>query len=476
MAGADPVGTSFGQKYDKAAGSVGDGLSRAAQGLGQVGLGLLSMVDNYVAADAASVVFRPNIPMPRAVEDCEAVRIALPSAVGENEVNVVSVLAPYWPQGDPVRLRQAAHAWQEAAVAISSLTDAADASARAAYASGSGSALDSFQAYWSKFHGSRGLLDLLHQSCLDLAKACTWMAGHIEDLRGQLEVLAEAAGVVAVAAIGLTIFTLGFSDVGGVVVEGALVGDAALAVTAFEVAEAGAAETAALVTVAAEVETVVVAFPAVTAAAAALTPVAVDLTVLGVAFVTVAPSIFQPLEAAAATYPAGVPAGVPSVGPIPPDPGPGFELLSPQDQAAATAWMLSLPAGPIHGPAPGSPEYDYQLRVAGPTEYTMQGGAAPPIRADGFRPADGAIIDAKYVKNSRTTCFTPNNENGRADFIYQQLLRQQQGEIVRYGAVIQDPANQAHFVEIDTNDPVAALYFQVQMDMLHVKGKARYVP
>jgi len=106
----------------------------------------------------------------------------------------------------------------------------------------------------------------------------------------------------------------------------------------------------------------------------------------------------------------------------------------------------------------------------------MQGGAAPPIRADGFRPADGAIIDAKYVKNSRTTCFTPNNENGRADFIYQQLLRQQQGEIVRYGAVIQDPANQAHFVEIDTNDPVAALYFQVQMDMLHVKGKARYVP
>jgi restriction endonuclease fold toxin 2 of polymorphic toxin system len=471
MAGADPVGNSFGHKYDSSAGSVADGLSRAAQGLGQVGLGLLSMVSNYIAADAAAVVFRSNIPLPRQLqEECQQVRVALPSAVGENQVNVVTVLAPYWPQGDPVRLRQAAHAWQEAAVAIKALTDAANASAIAAYASGSGRALDDFEAYWANFHGSRGLLDLLSASCSSISRACSWMAQHIEDLQHQLEVIAEVAGAVAVLAIGLTIFTVGLSDAGGVVLEGGLAADAAAAVGAAEVAEATAAETTALVAVAAEVDGVAASLPEVAAVAVNLTPVAVSLAVLGPAFV----SVFEPLEAAAAGYSPSV--GVPGVGPVPPDPSPAFPLLSPQDQAAATTWMLSLQPSGIRGSSPGDPEYQYQLRVAGPTEYHMQGGSAQAVWADGFRPADGAIIEAKYVGDSNKTCFTPNNENDRPQFLYDKILAQQSDEISRYGSVIQDPANHARFLEIETNDPIAALYFQVQLGLQHVNGKVRLIP
>jgi hypothetical protein len=472
MAGADPVGTSFGHKYDSAAGSVADGLSRAAQGLGQVGLGLLSMVSNYIAADAAAVVFRSNIPLPRQLqEECQQVRVALPSAVGENQVNVVSVLAPYWPQGDPARLRVAAHAWQEAAVAIKALTDAANASAIAAYASGSGRALDDFETYWANFHGSHGLLDLLSASCSSMSRACSWMAQHIEDLQHLLEGLAVAAGIVAVGAIGLTIFTLGLSDAGGVAVEAGIATDAAGAVGAAEIAEATAAETTTLVAVAAEVDSVAASLPEVAAAAAVtLTPVAVDLAVLGPAFV----SVFAPLDVAAATYSPGV--GVPGVGPVPPDPSPAFPLLSPQNQAAATKWMLSLEPSGIRGSSPSDPEYQYQLRVAGPTEYHMQGGSAQAVWADGFRPADGAIIESKYVGDSNKTCFTPNNENDRPQFLYDKILAQQSDEISRYGAVIQDPANQARFVEIETNDPIAGLYFQVQLGLQHVNGKVRLIP
>ena len=103
-------------------------------------------------------------------------------------------------------------------------------------------------------------------------------------------------------------------------------------------------------------------------------------------------------------------------------------------------------------------------------------GAAGAKFADGFRPADGAIIDAKYVRNEKDSCFTPNNENGRPDWIYQKIMGDETAALQVYGGVLQNPANHAQFLEIETNNPLAALYFQVQLGPMHGNGKARLVP
>jgi hypothetical protein len=106
----------------------------------------------------------------------------------------------------------------------------------------------------------------------------------------------------------------------------------------------------------------------------------------------------------------------------------------------------------------------------------MQGGSAQPIYADGFRPQDGAIVDAKFVRDPQLTCYTVGNSNQRPPFIYDNIMSQEQGQLDRYGAVLDDPKNQARLMEIDTNDPLAAQYFQVMLDMNGIHGRSRYAP
>jgi hypothetical protein len=127
----------------------------------------------------------------------------------------------------------------------------------------------------------------------------------------------------------------------------------------------------------------------------------------------------------------------------------------------------------------------YQLRVAGDTEYSLyttlpnpNGGGDANMNADGVRPQDGAAIEAKYV-NQQNGCSSPyriGNVDNTPDFIYQQVESDQQWEMERYGSAINDPRNRVNHVEIDTNDPQAAAYFEAMRQAYHVPGQTRVVP
>ena len=458
MAGADDNGRSFGTKYDPAANAVLGALGRAAQGLGQIGYGLLGMHSNYLRAEAASDVFNPNLPLPATTDDCEQQTISVPSSIGETGRSSLPVLGQYWPQGDPARLREAAVAWTAAAAAIGNLRAAADRSANLVTSTNQGRGIDAFSAYWGKFSGSRSgapsaspLLDHLQAACTKMANACNWQADHIDKLRSAIQGLAVTAGVVTAAGVLLTIFTLTLSDEAALAADGAIAADAVILVADFGAAEAASVEIASLAEVS-ELGQVAAAIPFVLPASADLTNV------------TNPPGLDTSFQ---------IPTGVPDA--IPPQPMPGFELLSPAEQAAALAWMAGLPKQPISGTAPGSPNYEYQLRVAGPIEYLMP-GAAGPIWADGFRPTDGAIVEAKFVRKPDLSCFRENNSNQRFDQSYAGVMAQTRSEIARYAGVLADPNNHAKFLEVVTNDPLAAPYFQALMLEYGVPGRVRIVP
>jgi hypothetical protein len=127
----------------------------------------------------------------------------------------------------------------------------------------------------------------------------------------------------------------------------------------------------------------------------------------------------------------------------------------------------------------------YQLRVAGDTEYTLYTPLDNPktdgqasMNADGVRPQDGAAIDAKYV-NQQSGCSTPyriGSVSNTPEFLYKQVEADQQWEMTRYASAISDPRNRVNHLEIDTNDPQAAAYFEAMRQANNVPGQTRVVP
>jgi hypothetical protein len=100
--------------------------------------------------------------------------------------------------------------------------------------------------------------------------------------------------------------------------------------------------------------------------------------------------------------------------------------------------------------------------------------------ADGVRPQDGAAIDAKWVNNPGTqsckSLYNIGNVYNRPDFLYQGTMGDQQYEMLRYASAIDDPRNQINHLEVDTNDPKAASYFQSLQWMDRVPGQVRVIP
>jgi hypothetical protein len=147
------------------------------------------------------------------------------------------------------------------------------------------------------------------------------------------------------------------------------------------------------------------------------------------------------------------------VGPIAPDTPPAFPLYTPAQQAAASAWVNGLPSrAPSYGNAS---DQAYQLRVAGTPERLMTGANGDTVWADGFRTTDGAIIDAKNVRQQGCS---PRTLNGlqQGSFNTNLLAGKDASELYRYGEAINNPANHAQFLEIDSNDPEVISYWQFQ--------------
>jgi uncharacterized protein YukE len=489
MAGDDDAGHAFGATYDRTAIAVVNGLGRAVAQLGGTANGLYGMAMDYIRTDAdvAASLMRPYELPSSSDPQCEQDprQVSLPSAVGHNNWFVRDVIAKFWPQADPGKLRQAARDWQKAAELINSLGSEGDRQVQPVTASCRALAVDAFAANWRHMYVDCAvtgpLLNTLSTVSHQLAAACGVFAAQVDKLRTHLEHLAEIAGGVAVVGVGLTFFTLGISDAAGAVGEGAIAAEAAAAATAMTAELSASAELAVLAEAAATVD----------AAAADLIPVT-DVSLGAAAYGSASATM------ALTTMSTPVP-GV--IGPIPPDPTSRHQDLTPAEQAEFRAWMARMNADghtmSVSMPPPVSAKTGrptkpqvidaraYQLRVAGDTEYSLyttltnpKTGGQARMNADGVRPQDGAAIDAKYV-NQQSGCSTPyrmSDVSNTPDFLYKQVESDQKWEMQRYASAINDPRNRVNHLEIDTNDPKAAAYFEAMREANRVPGQTRVVP
>jgi hypothetical protein len=280
----------------------------------------------------------------------------------------------------------------------------------------------------------------------------------IDHTKHVLEALATGAGIVTVVGIVGSFFTFGGAGEGAADADGAIAAEAASTAAALETAAASSAEA----DVVAKAEQIV-------ASAAA------RLVVTGGIAAAVVGSGAGSAGAATTTSGMGAasPGGNPLVGPIPPATPPAFPLYSLAQQKAAAAWMATLNT---RNPNYGDPsDQAYQIRVAGDTEYEMPGADGSTAWADGYRPADGAIMDPKNVRNLGCSARTLQKLQ-QNDFAGLMMGAKDSGLLARYQQAIANPANHAQFLEIETNDEETVGYWQFLAAENHVTSDVRYVP
>jgi hypothetical protein len=472
MAGDDSIAHSFASKYEPAARTIVQGISRAGEALGLTASKLLTMASNYLAAeDAVAARFTGAIDTSAFAKvkqpECEPQEVsqALPMVTGSKEVHEIPVIGRFWPQGNPDRLRDAGRVWAKVAELIDDAQRHADQYASPIPVYCSGQAVDAFVAYVKKIYTGKPsggntvsesdpLMENLSAACRAMSQICTQYADAIESCRHTLIGLGVAAGIITTAGVLLTVFTLGGSDVAAGAADAAIVADAAVAAEALATAEAELAAAAVI----AEAETVIAAELAKLAAVGVITA---GLVMAGSGVANAAPNL------------AGLPA-IATVPPLPPIPGSGvFPPYSPPEQAAAAAWAATLNT---RDPVYGTPDdIAYQIRTAGQPERYMPTGTGGGVWADGYRPTDGAIVDAKHVRQQG--CSPRTLEGLNADQFATRLLRPgDEDEIMRYGQAIANPQNHTRYLEIDTDDPATVAYWQYLAAANHVPSDVRYVP
>jgi restriction endonuclease fold toxin 2 of polymorphic toxin system len=408
MAGNDDAGRNFAAKYEPAARAVIDAIDKSGVAMAAISGRLLTMAWNYLKQeDAVAAAFNGGqIDTSSAMTnppECEPSGAAagLPSVTSAGQSSGIPIVGKFWPQGNPDQLRAAAQVWTKAGELID------DAQANAYFQCApiiefcKGDAIDAFLAYKATVFTAppsggtavgptQALMENISAACRLLANACNSYASAIDGVRNTITDLAVGAGIITVGGIILSIFTLGGSDAAAGAGDGALAAEAATAADAMVTAEATSAEAAAI----AEAEQIVA-----DAAASLNVEVAAASTPSAIPGVGLMSAVTGP-AAAGTTGTSGfltaVGTGASAVGPIPPQNPPAFPLYSPEQQAAAQTWANGLPQRP---PNYGTPDdRAYQTRVAGAPERLMPGADGSTVWADGFRPADGAAIDAKNVR------------------------------------------------------------------------------
>lgn len=495
MAGDDHAGVIFASRYDKAADSVVNALARIVAQLGGTSNGLFDTAATYVNADedVASRLGKGGYQIPSQSSpncDQEMRTVELPSARGHASWPVSHIIAHFWPQGDPGRLRQAAEDWQRAAKLIGELADYGQDETVKVTASCQSSAIDAFQANWIR---TQQAITTAANAATQISSACSVYSTEIQHLRAKLQHLAEGAGAVGAVGVGLTLVTVGISDLAGGIGEGVIAADAA----------AAAAEMTATLSASADLAVLAEAAETVDQAAAAMIPVAESSAAFsgsgGGATATLAsymtPSAPGPLTPFTGT-----------LGPIAPPQPQEFPDLSSAQQAEFRAWMAQMQADgrtkptrmtPVGTPPNITANRAYQLRIAGDREYKLYTTVPEKdnknnrdlpgderdeatMWADGVRPQDGAAVDAKYVNApnapSCKSLYNIGNAGRVPDFLYSSTVAKQQYEVLRYGSAISDPRNKVNHLEIDTNDNRAASYFRLLMWMDKVPGQVRVVP
>ncbi|MBB5159085.1 hypothetical protein BJ970_006684 [Saccharopolyspora phatthalungensis] len=488
MVGNDDTGKAFAGKYEPAARATVHAMGVAGQALAKVSAELLTiawwhlkMDDTLAAAFNGGQIDTASAMAPPQTSDCDPSNAAetLPHITGTGQESDIPVIGKFWPQADPDKLRAAAHVWNTAADLMDQAQRNAAGHAQPVLASAEGATADAFKAYCaSVFTGNPSggdhaeekapLIDNVSASCRSLAKMCSAFADQVDSVRDTIIGIGVGVGIATVAGVALTVFTLGASDEAAGANDAGLVAEASAAATEL----AAAAGTSSEAAVVAEAEQII-------AQAASRIPVEVSAPgeVPTIPAVTIGTS-----GAAAPTHPASTtPSRIETalnpesgaVGPIPPPEPSPFPLYSPHQQTAAQTWVQGLESRP---PNYGTPaDRAYQLRVAGEPERKMSAENGRTVWADGFRPADGAIIDAKNVRKQGCS---PRSLQGVHDNSFETQLLQtgDERELSKYQGAIENPSNHAQYLELDTNDRETVGYWQFLCAENHVKSNVRYAP
>jgi hypothetical protein len=489
MAGDDDAGHNFGSAYSPAAQTTVRGIGTASAGCAAISGKLLTMAWNYLLADdavAASLIGgKPQLDsaMAPGPEECEPsnTAVVLPQVEQHHNWAVNNLIAPFWPEGNPDVLDAAAVTWHRAATYLGEVTQVLVSATNTMVAECSGVAFDAFYAYTDQFVGLKGqsnsLLTVLAKACETLSQSCTAYANQIRARRSFVEHMAEVAGIATAAGVVLTLITFGISDGVAESLDAGIAAD--LTVTAAEFAGEVAADAATEALpeldseLEAEIEKVLLSVPAASSVMLGGGVAAAGLTTLAAAG-----SSTTSASAASGTSSISAILTAAGIGPIPAPTPPFSPLLTPTQVAAFNAWAARQTTIP---PKPANPgDLAYQIAVAGPQEYVLPTGTAPgpgsTMAVDGVRASDGALIEAKYVR--QVGC-TPRTLNGlqSANKVTGFLSPGDSAELAKYGKVLSNPANSnAKYLEIDTNDQDAVGYWQFLAAAQGVKTNVRYVP
>jgi Colicin E5 ribonuclease domain len=134
----------------------------------------------------------------------------------------------WWPAADPGRLRAAAAAWRRLATDVEEVSAATSAVVRQLSAENHGEGITAFEAYWSsRWMGGSGCLPAVVEAARGLAQALDGYAEAVQKAQDRIKELIAAAATAAIIGIGLTVLTVGISDVAAGAVAASLVATAA---------------------------------------------------------------------------------------------------------------------------------------------------------------------------------------------------------------------------------------------------------
>lgn len=482
MAGDDTTAHAFAAVYEPAARTIIEGVSSAGQAIGLTSAKLLTAAIDYTSADdaVAASMMKGIDPSTAAVRSrqpqCDKQQIAqqLPMVTGSKQVHEVPIIGKFWPQGDPDRLYQAADIWLRLADKVDDAQFHTHQHVVPVQANCQGPMIDALSNYVRQIYvpnpagtsdiaAGRPLMENLSAACRKMSKACTDYATAIHDCRATLVGLAVLAGIITVGGVLLTVFTAGGSDAAAVAADGAIAAEAATAAEALTLAAERALAAAAIE----EAEAIVAAELANLARLGVITAGGVLLTA-GVANAAPGPNLTGALSMP-----------IPAVGPtMPPIPASGkYASYTPTKASAATAWLAGLQTRDANYGTPD--DQAYQIRTAGHPERLMDTGLPPgpgsTVWADGYRAADGAVIDAKHVRDPGCTPRTLQAVE-EEQFATKFTLAKDEAELAKYSLVIKNPTNYAQYLEVDTNDPATVPYWEYLAAKNHVPNDVRYIP
>jgi hypothetical protein len=145
--------------------------------------------------------------------------------------------------------------------------------------------------------------------------------------------------------------------------------------------------------------------------------------------------------------------------PLPPDERQGFDDYRSDLETSGRVREAKLPGE----------HYDYQRACCGPTEFRLSPDTDLPNAtwADGLNNELGLAQDAKHVGADASSWYRPDTLPPALQRVAQRTVDEM---IAKYAPVIADPANPVRGLEIFTNNPQAAAYFDSRMKALGVPG------